>query len=102
MTTANHQPPENMAEEKEHSNTSDEAVDRAAHGSETGLPGWHRLSIRYDGIEIIGATVTCKRPENSEQMNALMRELIAISEAPSVPDPEVLGDRSPNKAISKL
>jgi len=68
----------------------------SASGSETGLPDWHRLSIRYDGIEIIGATVTRKRPENSEQMNALLRELIAISEAPTVPEPEVLGDRSPN------
>ncbi len=55
---------------------------------------WHRLSIQYDGIEIVNATVTCKRPENSEQMNALLRELIAINEAHDLPDEEVLGSRS--------
>ena len=35
MTKTNHQPLENMTEEKAHPTTSDEAVDRAAHGSET-------------------------------------------------------------------
>lgn len=65
-------------------------------GSAT-LPDWHRLSIRHDGVEIIGITVACKRPENHEQMTALIRELLAIMEAPTVPDPEVLGDRSPER-----
>ena len=36
MTKINYQPPENMTEEKEHSSTRDEAVDRAAHGSADG------------------------------------------------------------------
>lgn len=45
------------------------------------LPDWHRLSIRYDGMEIMGVTVTCKRPENQWQMTALIRELLACMEA---------------------
>ena len=68
-------------------------------GSETGLPDWHRLSIRFDGTEIIGVTVTRKRPENEEQMTALLRELLAFLAATTVPDPEVLGDKSPNTSM---
>lgn len=67
-------------------------------GSAT-LPDWHRLSIRYDGTEIIGVTVTCKRPENHEQMTALIRDLLDCMNAPTVPDPEVLGDKSPNAEL---
>jgi hypothetical protein len=64
------------------------------------LPDWHRVSIRYDGAEIMGVTVTCKRPDNHEQMTALIRELLDCMNAPTVLDPEVLGDKSPNVRVS--
>ena len=57
----------------------------------------NRLSIRFNGEEIIGATVSCERPKNSEEMTALLRELLAMREAPDVADPEVLGKYSPNE-----
>ncbi|MGC3961309.1 MAG: hypothetical protein QM813_26300 [Verrucomicrobiota bacterium] len=59
----------------------------------------NRLSIRFNGEEIIGATVTCERPKNSEEMTALLRELLAMREAPDVADPEVLGKYSPNAKL---
>lgn len=88
---------ENQTDKSKQTNT---AVSGATQGSEPGLLDWHRLSILYDGTEILRASTQHKHPENSEQMNALLRELIAVSEAPSVPDPEVLGDRSPNELSS--
>lgn len=48
----------------------------------------------------MGVTVTCKRPENHEQMTALIRELLDCMTAPTVQDPEVLGAYSPNSEIS--
>lgn len=73
-------------------------------GSEPAKPGspervvgrMNRLSIQFNGVEIIGATVTTERPKNTGEMNILLRELIAMSEAPDVADPEVLGRYSPN------
>lgn len=60
----------------------------------------NRLSIRFNGKEMIGATVSCERPKNSDEMTALLRELIAMREAPDVADPEVLGKYSPNDEVS--
>jgi hypothetical protein len=48
MTKINHQPPENMTEEKEHSSTRDEAVDRAAHGS----ADWEYICVEVTRTEI--------------------------------------------------
>lgn len=88
-----------MSEIKSIESETPAAVAGAAPCSAT-LPDWHRLSIRYDGTEIMGVTVTCQRPENHEQMTALIRELLDCMNAPAVPDPEVLGDRSPNAEVS--
>jgi hypothetical protein len=55
----------------------------------------HRLTVLYDGVEVLGATVVGKRPENSEELHTLLREIIAMHKAPEVPDPEVLGSYSP-------
>lgn len=56
----------------------------------------NRLTIQFNGVEILGATVTCERPKNTGEMNSLLRELLAMSAAPDVADPEVLGKYSPN------
>ena len=72
----------------------------SATGSATALPDWHRLTLLHDGKEIMGCTITSKRPENHEQMTELIRELLRMMEAPTVPDPEVLGDRSPNDELN--
>lgn len=61
----------------------------------------NRLSIRFNGDEIIGATVTCEHPKNSDEMAALLRELLAMHEAPDVADPEVLGRYSPNAGTQR-
>jgi len=51
--------------------------------SATALPDWHRLTLLHDGKEIMGCTITSKRPENHEQMTSLIRELLAMMEAPT-------------------
>jgi len=48
----------------------------------------HRVRVTYDGVEILGASVDKLRPENSQQMAELLRELLASVEAPVVPDPD--------------
>lgn len=55
-----------------------EASRQSILASAPALPDWHRISIRHDGVDIIELTVTCKRPENHEQMTELVRELLKV------------------------
>ncbi len=58
------------------------------------LRGYHRVSILFDGKEILGATTILNRPQNPREMSALLQHLIGLELIPDMPDPEVLGKYS--------
>lgn len=53
----------------------------------------HGVSLRFDGAEILHATVTSKRPENHEEMKVLLRALLDSHDAPVVEDVEMDNER---------
>ncbi len=57
--------------------------------------GNHRMTILMDGKFFSGTSFSGKVPENSKQFLKLLKELVSMMEAPTVPDPEVLGKYSP-------
>lgn len=56
--------------------------------SSSGLLAGHRVELRCDGKLILGTSVA-KRPENHGEMVALIKEIVAMMEAPDVPDHEL-------------
>lgn len=48
----------------------------------------NRVSLLFNGTMILGASTTAKRPENSRQMNKLLRDLLAIGTARKHPLPK--------------
>lgn len=63
MTKANLQPPENMTEETERPTTSDEAVDRAAHGS-------------GDPAKLMSSDSIADKLKLLKEMNAAMTQIV--------------------------
>lgn len=59
------------------------------------IPNWHRLSLSFDGQEIYGATLDCQKPKNSEEMQKLIALILESYKGQTVPDTEVLGQKSP-------
>jgi 2'-5' RNA ligase len=50
----------------------------------------HRVNITFDGVVIFGASVAIKRPENSEEMSSLLRDITAALESPKLEDERLL------------
>lgn len=44
----------------------------------------HRLSIRYDGLEIFGLTTAAGRPANDQELIRILRELLDVLDVPSL------------------
>lgn len=60
---------------------------------ESGLIG-NSLEIRINGKMLMHASIA-SQPRDDREMIVLLREMVAMLESPSVPDPEVLGVYSP-------
>jgi len=54
----------------------------------TSLMNTNRVTIMFNNDMILGASTTAKRPENSRQLNKLLRDILAIGTARKRPMPK--------------
>ncbi len=56
----------------------------------------HRVELRWDGVLVAGFSTPVPRPADAKEAINFLKELVAILEAPDMPDPDVLGKYSPS------
>ena len=48
----------------------------------------NRLTILFNGEQILGADITVKKPENRREMNKMLRDLLMVTSGPRRPLPK--------------